>query len=151
GRVRLVEQLRRQLDTGHTGPTAVHMALVSLPINCIFTTNYDDLLERTLRLSKRTFDVAINNSEVAFWTKDRLQLLKLHGDLGRPDSIVSTAEDYESYFSTHPALTRALGVALQSYTVLFLGYTAVDHNFRQLLTQIKNESDGLNRNAFAVL
>ncbi len=148
---RLVTRLREELDTFKLKPTSVHEALVRLPVNPIFTTNYDDLLEQALRTAKRRFDLVVGSGDPGFWSSDRLQLVKLHGDLSQPKSIVITAEDYERYFDDHPALARQLAGALQTRTVLFLGYSATDPDFRQLLTRVRSEAGGLARNAFAVL
>lgn len=152
GRQRLVSRLRDALDTTSILPTNAHLALAKLPINYLFTTNYDDILETALSTLKRPYEPFVKTSDLGFWSKDRLQLVKLHGDLKQPDSIVVTAQDYEEYFDAHPSLNRILSVALQSYTVLFLGYPEHnDPNFRQVLTRVRNESGELARNAFMLL
>ena len=46
GKNRLITRLREELDTYDVTPTAVHNALVRLKVSPIFTTNYDDLIEK---------------------------------------------------------------------------------------------------------
>ncbi len=150
GRLRLVQKLRDRLNTLDVPPTPVHEALVRLPVNRIFTTNCDDLLEQALRSTRRKFDIVVSGVETSFQSSDRLQLVKLHGDLKQPDSIVITAVDYERYFADHPALTRLLAVALQMQTVLFLGYSATDPDLRMILTRVREESGDFARNLYMV-
>jgi len=150
GRRRLVERLRDRLDTLDVHPTPVHKALVGLPVSAIFTTNYDDLLEQALRAAKRPFTPVVGNVDASFWSADRLQLVKLHGDLGQPESIAITTEDYERFIITRKSLADILKVTLQTRTVLFLGYSATDPDLRLILTQVREESGRFARNLYTV-
>lgn len=98
GRNRLVTQLQQKLDTFNLKPTIVHNSLVNLPINHIFTTNYDDLLEEALHALNLRYNLIIRNVDINFWNPDRIQLVKLHGDLSQPDTIIIASSDYEQYF-----------------------------------------------------
>ena len=60
GSHRLVTRLREELDTFNLKPTSVHKALVKLPVNPVFTTNYDDLVEQALRTDKCKFDLVVS-------------------------------------------------------------------------------------------
>jgi len=150
GRNRLVQKLRDRLDTLDVHPTPVHEALVRLPVPVIFTTNYDDLLELALRAAKCPFESIIVNVDASFYTSDRLQLVKLHGDLGQPHSIVITTEDYEQFAFTRESLADILKVILQTRTVLFLGYSATDPDLQLILTQVRHQSGRFARNHYTV-
>lgn len=149
-RNRLLSKLRDLLDSFHLKPSVVHELIVKLPVHTIFTTNYDDLIEQALRAVGKNFDLVIRNVDTSFWSNDRVQVVKLHGDLSQRESIVLTAEDYEQYFDMHQSLTRLLAVALQTKTVLLIGYSATDPDFRQILTRIRTESGAAPRNVFAI-
>jgi hypothetical protein len=149
-RHRLVQKLRDQLDTLDVHPTPVHQALAKFPVSAIFTTNYDDLLEQALREAKRPFAPVVSNVDASFWSVDQLQLVKLHGDLSQPESIVITTQDYERFATQRPTLARLLATTLQARTVLFLGYSATDPDLRLILTQIHDESGRLARNLYTV-
>lgn len=148
GRNRLVQRLRDRLDTLKVSPTPVHDELVQLPVSAIFTTNYDDLLEKSLRANSCPFDLVIANVDVSFSSAHRLQLVKLHGDLSQPESIVITTEDYERFTLQRPSLARLLATTLQTRTVLFLGYSATDLDLRLILTQVRAESGRFARNLY---
>lgn len=150
GRRQLVERLRDRLDACGAQHTTVHKVLVKLSMSAVFTTNYDDLLERALRAAKLPYTSIVGNVDASFWSSDRLQLVKVHGDLNQPESIVITAEDYERFTAQRPALARLLAVTLQTRTVLFLGYSATDPDFRLILTHVRDESGQFARNLYTV-
>lgn len=149
-RQRLVQRLRDQLDTLKVSPTSVHAELVKLSVPIIFTTNYDDLLEQALRAAKCPYTPVVGNADISFWSVDRLQLVKLHGDLNQPESIIITTEDYDRFASSRKSLADILKVILQTKTVLFLGYSATDPDLRLILTQARDESGRLARNLYTV-
>ena len=151
GKNRLITRLREELDTYDVVPTPVHNALVRLKVSPIFTTNYDDLIEKALDEARIKFDTIVNTVDASFWSSDHLQLVKFHGDINQPATVVLTSEDYERYFPDHPALTRLLSTTLQTSTLLLLGYSATDIDFRLLLTQVQSESGVYARNAYAVM
>lgn len=151
GRNRLITRLKDELDTYMLTPTKVYSQLISLDVSPIFTTNFDNLIETALHEQKTKYDVVIDSVDVSFWTSNRVQLVKLHGDLSRPNSIVITSSDYEKYFTDHPTLTRLLTIALQTRTVLFIGYSASDIDFRFILNQVQSESGAYARSAYAVM
>jgi hypothetical protein len=153
GRPRLVARLRRQLDTLTLAPTAGHAVVARLPVRLIFTTNYDDLLEQALDAAGRRYRLVMQDPALGDWPDDpgETVIVKLHGDLGRPDSIIITAEDYECYIRDHAALLRLLAGALQSHILLFLGYSATDLNVRQLLTTVRKAGDAPRRYGYTVV
>ncbi len=150
GRNRLVQKLRDQLDTLEVSPTPVHAELCQLPVSPIFTTNYDDLFDQALRIAKRRFTNVVNDVDAGFWSADRLQLVKLYGDLNQPDTTVITTEDYERFAAQRPALARLLATTLQTRTVLFLGYSVTDPALRLILRQVRDESGKFARNLYTV-
>src|SRR5215212_1525333 len=53
GRHRLFEEIRALLNRQDLAPTAAHRAMCSLPVKVIATTNFDELIEVTLRELQR--------------------------------------------------------------------------------------------------
>ena len=133
----LVQYLRDHLDTTiGIRPTQVHQLIASLPVQIIFTTNYDDLIERALREVERQLNIIVSETELPFWSGDRVQVVKLCGDLHRPESIILTKKDFNTYFATHPRLTERLRTSLENHTALFLGYSLLDPFFNQIWDNI---------------
>jgi tetratricopeptide (TPR) repeat protein len=147
---RLVARLRRELSTHHAEPSAAHDALVKLPIAHFFTTNLDDLLEAAFRRHNRAYTKIVTPADVPFLDDTGTSVIKLHGDLERPDSVVITAGQYADYFARHPSVARLLQNELQTRTVLFLGYSFSDIDLEMILARVASESRELRRNLFTV-
>lgn len=151
GRHLLLTYLRDALDTTNFRPTSVHRALVNLPNRIIFTTNYDDLIERALRQVGKKPNVIINESDLAFWQEKATQVIKLCGDLARPNSIVITEQDFNTYIRSRARIAERLRVILESKTPLFLGYSLQDPFFNQIWDTIGVDFGALQRSGYAVL
>ncbi|GFP25248.1 hypothetical protein HKBW3S43_00559 [Candidatus Hakubella thermalkaliphila] len=151
GRHALIHHLRDALDTAGVRPTSIHRLVTSLPVSTIFTTNYDDLIERVLRETGRRLNVIISEPELAFWREDHVQVIKLCGDLTRPNSIIITQRDFNTYFATRPRLAERLRATLESKTALFLGYSLQDPFFNQIWDNIGLNFGSLRRQGYAVL
>ncbi|MFE9928906.1 SIR2 family protein [Streptomyces sp. NPDC005533] len=150
GRNRLVQRIRDQLDTLHLQPTPVHHAAAALPVPLVVTTNFDDLLEQTYRADRKPYSTVTRAVDAGFWSSDRVQIVKIHGDLAIPESIVITSSDYEGITTDRPSLVRLLSSTLQTRTVLFIGYSVTDPDLRTLLTQLRQESGDYRRNLYSV-
>lgn len=151
GRHALIRHLRDALETTGVQPTTVHRLLASLPTRVIFTTNYDDLVERALREAGRPLNVVVSEPELSFWSEERVQVVKLCGDLNRPESIVVTQRDFSTYFATHPRLAERLRSTLESKTSLFLGYSLRDPFFNQIWDHVGLDFGALRKWGYAVL
>jgi len=151
GRHALVTHLREVFTSGQLLPNSLHQLATSLPINTIFTTSYDDLLEKALQQVEKPYNVIVDESELAFWRDDVVQIVKLFGDLKRPQSLVITQRDLNTYFSTHARLAERLRTLLESKTALFLGYSVNDPFFNQIWDRIGLDFGNLRRWAYVVL
>jgi hypothetical protein len=151
GRNSLVQYLLDNLDTTGIQLTSVHRLITSLPVRIIFTTNYDDLIERSLREAGRRLNVIISEPELAFWSEDRVQVIKLGGELHRPESIVLTKQDFNTYFARRPRLAERLRTTLESKTALFLGYGLQDPFFNQIWDNVGLDFGRYRQRGYAVM
>jgi hypothetical protein len=77
----------------------VSSSLAVIPyFNRIVTTNWDPILEREMDL----LVPMIEDRDLAFWDDNRRQILKIHGCISRPYSIVATQSDYDACTSKNP-------------------------------------------------
>jgi len=120
-------------------PTKLHDQIVQLPIDTIWTTNYDRVIEDSYRSSGMRPDVKIRPENLAahprLWD---VQIFKMHGDVGAPNDAVITKNDYEEYplnVRGH-AFLAALEVAMLSRTFLFLGFSFSDPNIDNVLGRL---------------
>ncbi|MFN8464345.1 MAG: SIR2 family protein [Caldilineaceae bacterium] len=151
GRMALVDALVRHLRISKTPSPALEM-LAALPVKIFVTTNYDDLLERALRKLDKDPAVYVYDPKGDELTDDMAEppmpehplLFKMHGDLGHPNSIVITDEDYISFvqrmsdarYNHHP-LPETVRFHLAKWPTLFIGYSLHDYNFRLVFRTLR--------------
>lgn len=114
-----------------------HNIIAQLPINSIWTTNYDQLIEQALRNEKKNIDVKFKEQQLLF-TKPKREVViyKMHGDVSEPGSAIITKQDYEQYFQTHETFINALRGELITKTFLFLGFSFTDPNLDYVLSRL---------------
>lgn len=92
------------------------------------TTNWDPLLERAL-------DVLVpmtQDRDLAFWDDRKKQVIKIHGCITRPHSIVATQGDYEGCVAANPLLFNKVRDLMATKTFLFTGFSLRDADFREI-------------------
>ena len=145
GRPALIELIRNAICDDKLSPSDIHTRLLALPWDDIYTTNYDTLLERSANhlneLGKRSFSVVRNSQNMGMSSPPLL--VKLHGDLNDPLSIVITEEDYRTYPDSHQAMINHIQHTIMTKTLVLIGFSGNDPNFLQWLGWVK---DALNNN-----
>ena len=134
----LINRLLIEQFTSEAGATQNHKILSRLPINTYWTTNYDNMIEKTLRESGQIVDVKFKTKQLANTKPKRDAVVyKMHGDADHPDEAVLTKEDYESYHVKMQPFISALSGDLTSQTFLFLGFSFADPNLDYILSRIR--------------
>lgn len=114
--------------------TENHKLIAKLPIETVWTTNYDQLLEKALREAGKTYDAKVTTANFSTTKRGRdVTIYKMHGDSTQPQDAVLTKEDYELYNITRNAFTNALKGDLVNKTFLFLGFSFTDPNIDYIL------------------
>ncbi len=118
--------------------TPVHAMLKTLKIPAI-TTNYDVLYEKAAascnehipQLPWDSRQMIANNREV------HNSLLKLHGCVDHPESIVLSRADYMRYPDVYQALRGRLHGIFLTTRVLFLGFSMTDDNVHKVIDDVR--------------
>lgn len=132
--------------------STLHRALAALPVKTIFTTNYDKLLETAFRNGRGEDPaVIVYAQQLGFITDSELRIIKLHGDIDHPNSIILTRTDYASYESRHREFEMELQQSINNSTVLFIGFGVRDPNFRRIYQNARTLYDSGKRLAYAVM
>lgn len=133
-------QLRSTLAGRVRGATepipAIHRILCTLPFAGIVTTNYDKLVERACWEAGLAPKVHPHSSKDAFGTLlfDRaFFILKAHGDIDEPDTIVLSTKSYRELIHANPAFNAVMSAILLNFSILFVGYSLNDPDFRLLI------------------
>lgn len=118
--------------------TRNHEIIARLPIETIWTTNYDTLIEKAIRDAGRKPDVKQNHQHLAQTLSRRdVVVYKMHGDVSQPQEAVITKDDYERYGNTHRLFIETLKGDLISKTFLFLGFSFTDPNIDYILGRVR--------------
>jgi hypothetical protein len=110
-----------------------HALLACLPIDQAVTTNYDTLYETAAAAAARPFAVLPNEA-----TRGRTRwLLKLHGSIDDPESIVLTRQDVLRYAERRAALAGIVQALLITRRMLFVGFSMSDDNFHRIADDVR--------------
>ncbi len=168
----LVDEVKSAVHTDRN-PSPALRALTRLGFPLVITTNYDQLYERSLDLLaqekaraagmpeekvakvKAEYDKSIyspsstvrTNDCAAEPSTDRPYILKIHGDVDSPESIVITDEDYIQFVlrmgDKHPyhPVGKNVRTHLVKWPTLFIGYRLSDYNLRLLFKTLRWKLD----------
>ncbi|PEZ30673.1 SIR2 family protein [Bacillus thuringiensis] len=129
----LIDEFTKGVQT-----TKNHELLADLPISTYWTTNYDALIETTLKNMGKKVDTKIVPENLAHTTpKTDAVIYKMHGDSSLPHQAVLTKDDYEGYNITRQLYSTALQGDLVSKTFLFIGFSFDDPNLTYILSRIR--------------
>ena len=153
------EFIRSLCRCGTARPGEIHRKIVNLGPRYFVTTNYDDLIEQSLRKwhEGRHFRMVTNRhlTETAAITQTHASdyVFKPHGDAGDMDSIIMSREQYRALLpqgDRHAAL-EALRILLVSRPVVYLGFGLRDPDFMYLRDTVRNTFMGGTRDHYAVM
>ena len=115
-------------DTGRNG--TIYTALASLNFLSYFTTNYDSVMERHLEGSGHAVQRYTNSDEdirrIDIDTTPAL--VKLHGDVQQPDSMLITKSDYQQWYQSgqKESFQTLVKTHLARDRIIFVGYSLSD-------------------------
>lgn len=118
---------------------AYHAILAKTNVRCLWTTNYDTLLEQALRTH---FNVTVRTSDESMSISGRasdIEVVKMHGCIehSRAEDLVVTQEDYEDFFERRAATAHRLRQDLIDRQFLFIGYSYADSNIRNIVVEAR--------------
>ncbi len=132
----LQDHVLRALVKVPVKPTPAHEFLAEVPVDDVWTTNYDCLLEASMA------GATVLASEEEVRTRPpqgRKRIIKMHGSLTIETPVrwrappVITREHYESYEREYPRLWALLRATYLTKSMLFLGFSFADPNVEVLL------------------
>lgn len=139
------EVIRARFEDGHSFRQAIAeevtlerygllpAMVASLGVKQAITLNYDGLMEAA------STDIG-NTLTVLPWHEVRKNspwLLKLHGTVEHPDSIVLTRDDYLGYSADRGALSAIVKALLFTHELLFLGFGLTDDHFHSIAYEVR--------------
>lgn len=105
-------------------PGELHKLLALLDSRVVFSLNFDDIYENISREINETSQFVKNYSDTdvcEFLRGDARYIVKVHGNLSSPATLIFTQEDYSEARVKHNLFYSAFDASLMSHTFLFIG------------------------------
>lgn len=142
--------MRQALYIGTARPGSAHTAFARLPFKQVLTTNFDFLLERAYDGVNKSYLPVIDEDLLSFDTREgEIRLIKMHGDVHHPSALVLTEGDYDGFRDERKRMFGEVAYLLSRHSVLFVGYSIDDPDFRQILRLVDNDLGEFKRSAYA--
>ncbi len=152
-------------------PRPIHSVLAQIPqIKIFMTSNYDSLMERELNKYGRKLARHVHNplnpktghykGTEYFGEQDKniAILHKMHGSIEETGSIIITQSDYIQYLANLNDVDRGMPLffrktIIPNFTLLFLGYSLEDWNFRVIWEGVLSDYSYMNvkKEAYALV
>jgi hypothetical protein len=121
--------------------------LAQIPyFGCVVTTNWDPFLERSMGI----LVPVVEDRDLVFWDGRKRQILKIHGCITRPDTLVATRADYDACMLRNPLVFNKLKDLIATKTFIFVGYSMRDSDFQSVLDEVVCALGPLRRLAYVV-
>jgi hypothetical protein len=136
----LTNWLVRRLDVSDDAieKSSLHTALANLKeADRFYTTNYDDFIERALKLSGRVVQTITGERDMG-GGRGEVEVVKFHGDFNSPDRMVLSEGQYYDRMRLDSPLDLKLRSDLLGRVCLFIGYSFGDMNVAYLFNVINS-------------
>jgi len=151
GRRALIAYLKDRLEGSIVEPSRSHYLLLQLPVTALLTTAYDDLIQQAARQMGKHANSIVGDVAINYWDESQLNLVRLHGALDQPTSLVITSRDFNALYKNMPPCVRQLFSMLSTRTFLFVGYSPSDPDFVRLYSELTSAEDMHRRASYIVI
>lgn len=129
--------------------TMFHRYVASIPyFKNVVTTNWDPFFERELNV----LVPMVEDRDIPFWDDNKRQILKIHGCVSRPYTIVATSNDYSNCIKERlkdPIFTK-LKDLMATKTFIFVGYSMRDPDIHIIFDHLLNNLGDFARLSYAI-
>jgi hypothetical protein len=118
----LIASLRETYDRPVLSLPTLGEILGEIPFSSVLTTTWDRLPEAIfITRSPGSLTLADEKELTAQFRENRFTILRICGDLRRPETVLVTADELSRTFYENPAQTRTLLSVILTRTILFMG------------------------------
>ena len=149
-RPKLVELIMSELHQGLIQPGSTHKAFCEVFRGTICTTNFDTLLEDAMVQSHFPVSVIATEDRLAVGGSSECKIIKLHGDYNHPERMVVTENDYDLFTERNPVLSTYVANLFITNTMLLIGYSLDDYDFRGIWQVIINRLGKMSQPAYCI-
>lgn len=116
--------------------TNIYKNIVELDFPIIYTTNYDNWLEKAFDYYQKNYVKVVGVKDFVNINNAITQIIKFHGDFEDDSSIVLTESSYFERLDFSSPLDIKLQSDMLGMSILFIGYSLEDVNMRFLLYKL---------------
>jgi len=138
GPLKFREEISDRLRLDLIGKSELHNALINMETNLFITTNYDTILEDYFKLQGVSPSILRSGKDIPSIDPTRKTIIKLHGDINSPMSLVLTASDYSKYKNEDKAFIDWLQSIATQKSILFVGASFEDPRLKDVDDYILN-------------
>lgn len=124
-------------------PDAVLKWITTIRWRAIFTTNYDDAIERAYEVSAHPLQTPVTMTDSAdlidFDVASEVPLYHIHGSIEGCRRLIITENDYAHYHHNREMIFDLLKREFALSTFLYIGYSNEDPNWRSLLSETRRQ------------
>lgn len=113
-----------------------HKLLAEKKFQLIYTTNYDQWIEKAFDLYSQPYTKISHISHISNTKKNVPQIVKFHGDFLDDNSIILNESSYYRRMKFEDPLDIKFKSDLLSHSVLFMGYSLNDMNIRRVIFEL---------------
>lgn len=128
-----------------------HKIIARLPLSRIWTTNWDMLIEKSMREQGKKVTVLSKDADFPQSLVEDVKLYKIHGCISNINDAIVTKTDIYTYYRKYEVMNSAFFSALAEETFLFLGFGFQDDNLRMIIGRLFANFSSNARQHFAVL
>jgi hypothetical protein len=155
GRQRLVEAICQAIGSVPPNPSENHRLLAQLPLDEVWTSNYDPLVEM---VSTGSVVMELDDQFLHAGAVSR-RVYKMHGSIrpgeiapvGGINNLVISQADFDEYEIKHPRFSRLLQAQILTKSFLFIGFSFSDPNFESALKLVRLATPDRLMNHFAII
>lgn len=120
-------------------PNSLHALLADIPFRTCLTTNWDSLLEDSL-IEARRVNVIFDDDTARTWRESQAnQIIKFHGTIQSPKSIVFGLSDYSRLYQQPSILMSLVRTLLATRPILSLGFGMRDPFLKSIFHAVGND------------
>lgn len=135
GITRIVNWMKREWSGSfiNVSDSDIHRLIVTGRFPIIYTTNYDSWLEAAHDHYGAPYSKIVTGEDISKASGSETQIVKFHGDLSNPETMVISESDYFERLRFEAELDIKLQSDMLRYSTLFIGYSLSDVNVRNML------------------
>lgn len=147
----LIEKLMSILNNTMVEPGETYLSFCHVFTDLICTTNFDFLLENAFNKIGNPFSVIATEDRLTIGNQKETTIIKLHGDFNHPNRMVITENDYDVFINNNPILCTYISNLFITKTMLLIGYSLEDSDFRNVWQIINSRLGKMSRPAYCIL